>query len=63
MRSSRPARRHHQDLPGDYLLPEQVVAPGATRQRRPQQLFAGAKEVHVVNAYNSALGLRLFRSA
>jgi YidC/Oxa1 family membrane protein insertase len=43
----------------DYLLPEQVVAPGATASVT-QRLFAGAKEVHVVNAYNSALGLRLF---
>jgi len=43
----------------DYLLPQQTVAPGATASVT-QRLFAGATEVHVVNAYNSALGLRLF---
>src|SRR5262249_16061167 len=43
----------------DYLLPEQVIAPGASASVT-QRLFAGAKEVHVVNAYNSELGLRLF---
>jgi YidC/Oxa1 family membrane protein insertase len=43
----------------DYLLPEQVIAPGATGTATGR-LFAGAKEVHVINAYNSELGLRLF---
>src|SRR5262249_31117279 len=43
----------------DYLLPEQVVAAGATASVT-QRLFAGAKEVRVVNSYNSAFGLRKF---
>src|SRR5215471_5210678 len=43
----------------DYLLGEQTVAPGATAVAE-SRLFAGAKEVHVINAYNSGLGLRLF---
>jgi YidC/Oxa1 family membrane protein insertase len=43
----------------DYLLGEQTVAPGATAAATGH-LFAGAKEVHVVNAYNAQLGLRLF---
>ncbi len=43
----------------DYLLDEQVVAPGATGIANGR-LFAGAKEVHVVNGYNSDLGLNLF---
>jgi YidC/Oxa1 family membrane protein insertase len=42
-----------------YLLGEQVVAPGAT-VTATGRLFAGAKEVHVVNGYNSGLGLNLF---
>jgi YidC/Oxa1 family membrane protein insertase len=42
-----------------YLLGEQVIAPGATGTASGR-LFAGAKEVHVVNGYNSALGLTLF---
>jgi YidC/Oxa1 family membrane protein insertase len=42
-----------------YLLGEQVVAPGATGTANGR-LFAGAKEVHVVNGYNSDLGLNLF---
>ncbi|HEX4554546.1 MAG TPA: membrane protein insertase YidC [Xanthobacteraceae bacterium] len=42
-----------------YLLGEQVVAPGATGTATGR-LFAGAKEVHVVNGYNSGLGLNLF---
>jgi YidC/Oxa1 family membrane protein insertase len=43
----------------DYLLGEQVIAPGATGAATGR-LFAGAKEVHVVNGYNSQLGLNLF---
>jgi YidC/Oxa1 family membrane protein insertase len=43
----------------DYLLGEQVIAPGATGTATGR-LFAGAKEVHVVNGYNSQLGLNLF---
>ena len=43
----------------DFLLPEQVIAPGATGTSTGR-LFAGAKEVHVINAYNSEFGLRLF---
>ena len=43
----------------DYLLGEQVIAPGATGTATGR-LFAGAKEVHVINGYNSQLGLNLF---
>ena len=43
----------------DYLLGGQTIAPGASGSTIGR-LFAGAKEVHVVNAYNSALGLHLF---
>ena len=43
----------------DYRLGEQVIAPGASGAVT-QRLFAGAKEVHVVNAYNQQLGLNLF---
>jgi YidC/Oxa1 family membrane protein insertase len=43
----------------DYLLPEQVIAPGATGSTTGR-LFAGAKEVHVVNGYNQQLGLNKF---
>jgi YidC/Oxa1 family membrane protein insertase len=42
-----------------YLLGEQAIAPGATGTATGR-LFAGAKEVHVVNGYNSQLGLNLF---
>jgi YidC/Oxa1 family membrane protein insertase len=43
----------------DYYLPQQVIASGSTATAEGR-LFAGAKEVHVVNAYNSQLGLNLF---
>jgi YidC/Oxa1 family membrane protein insertase len=43
----------------DYVLPQVVIAPGASGSATTR-LFAGAKEVHVINAYNSELGLRLF---
>ena len=43
----------------DYLLSGLVFAPGA-HGSMTQRLFAGAKELHVVDAYNSALGLRRF---
>jgi YidC/Oxa1 family membrane protein insertase len=43
----------------DYALPQQVIAPGATGTAMGR-LFAGAKEVHVVNAYKSEYGLNKF---
>ncbi len=43
----------------DYLLPQQVIAPGATASVTGR-LFAGAKEVHVVNGYNAQLNLHHF---
>ena len=43
----------------DYLLPQQTIAPGATGSAS-SRLFAGAKEVHVVNKYNADLKLNHF---
>lgn len=43
----------------DYLLGEQVVAPGATIHTETR-LFAGAKEVEKLDAYARQLGLPLF---
>jgi len=43
----------------DYLLDARTIAPGATGTA-DARLFAGAKEVRVVNAYNSDLGLNHF---
>ena len=59
------AKFSFQDLNGtktyqvDYLLPEQVIAPNASASVT-QRLFAGAKEVHVVNRYNADLELNHF---
>ena len=44
----------------DYLLDAQTIAPGATGST-DTRLFAGAKEVNVVNAYNSTLNLNRFK--
>jgi len=43
----------------DYLLNARTVAPGATASAEGR-LFAGAKEVHVINAYESQLHLNRF---
>jgi YidC/Oxa1 family membrane protein insertase len=43
----------------DYLLDATTVAPGATASA-DTHLFAGAKEVHTVNAYNEQLKLNHF---
>ena len=43
----------------DYLLDERTVAPGATTSANAR-LFAGAKEVDVVDGYDSALKLNRF---
>ena len=43
----------------DYLLDAQTVAPGATAATETR-LFAGAKEVQVVNGYNKQLNLNRF---
>ena len=43
----------------DYLLDAKTVAPGASASA-DARLFAGAKEVKVLNAYESALGLNHF---
>jgi YidC/Oxa1 family membrane protein insertase len=43
----------------DYVLPEQVIAPGATVSASTH-LFAGAKEVNVLNTYKRDLDLKLF---
>ena len=43
----------------DYLLDAQTIAPGATGSA-DARLFAGAKEVAVVNAYEKQLGLNRF---
>ena len=43
----------------DYLLDAKTVAPGATASS-DTHLFAGAKEVHTVNAYNDQLKLNHF---
>jgi YidC/Oxa1 family membrane protein insertase len=43
----------------DYVMPQQVIAPGATVSASTH-LFAGAKEVHVLNTYKRDLGLKLF---
>jgi len=43
----------------DYLLDAQTLAPGATLAA-DTHLFAGAKEVHTVNAYNEQLKLNHF---
>jgi YidC/Oxa1 family membrane protein insertase len=43
----------------DYLLDARTVAPGATVSAEGR-LFAGAKEVHVINAYESQLHLNRF---
>ena len=42
-----------------YVMPQQVIAPGATVSATAH-LFAGAKEVQVLNLYKSDLGLKLF---
>ena len=43
----------------DYILDSQTIAPGASATAEGR-LFAGAKEVHVVNSYNEALKLNHF---
>src|SRR5947209_4418076 len=43
----------------DYLLDAQTIAPGATGAAN-MRLFAGAKEVNTVDAYDKALGLNRF---
>ena len=43
----------------DYIAPPQTIAPGA-RGVTEQRLFAGAKEVSIVDGYNNALHLNLF---
>jgi YidC/Oxa1 family membrane protein insertase len=43
----------------DYLLDAQTIAPGASGSSSGR-LFAGAKEVNLVNAYNQQLGLNHF---
>jgi len=43
----------------DFVKPQQVVAPGATVSTS-MHLFAGAKEVRVLNTYKNDLGLQLF---
>jgi len=43
----------------DYVMPQQVVAPGATASTSAH-LFAGAKEVHVLNDYNKRYDLNHF---
>jgi YidC/Oxa1 family membrane protein insertase len=43
----------------DYLLDAQTIAPGATGSANTR-LFAGAKEVQVINAYNKQLELNRF---
>jgi YidC/Oxa1 family membrane protein insertase len=43
----------------DYLLDGITVAPGATAQTSGH-LFAGAKEVHVIDGYRDALGIKQF---
>ena len=43
----------------DYILDQQTIAPGATGTANAR-LFAGAKEVKVVDAYEKALGLDRF---
>ena len=43
----------------DYLLDQQTIAPGATASANAR-LFAGAKEVAVVDGYNEQLHLNLF---
>jgi YidC/Oxa1 family membrane protein insertase len=43
----------------DYLLDAQTIAPGATGTSN-SRLFAGAKEVAVVDGYDKALGLNRF---
>ena len=43
----------------DYIAPPQTIAPGA-RGVAEQRLFAGAKEVSIVDGYNNALQLNLF---
>src|SRR6185503_10868502 len=43
----------------DYVMPQQVIAPGATATVSTR-LFAGAKEVHVLNDYNKRYNLRHF---
>jgi YidC/Oxa1 family membrane protein insertase len=44
----------------DYLLDPQTIAPGATGAASGR-LFAGAKEVAVINAYNKELNLNNFK--
>ena len=43
----------------DYVMPQQVIAPGATASMSAH-LFAGAKEVHVLNDYNKRFDLNHF---
>src|SRR6202000_3436821 len=43
----------------DYVMPQQTIAPGATVSA-VSHLFAGAKEVHVLDQYKKDLGLQLF---
>lgn len=51
-----PNGRHFQS---DYLLPPTVVAPGAA-VHTTAHLFAGAKEVKLIDAYEKTLGLKRF---
>ena len=43
----------------DYLLDPQTIAPGATGSAN-MRLFAGAKEVQTIDAYDKALSLNRF---
>ncbi len=44
----------------NYLGPALTIAPGTSGSTQDEHLFAGAKEVSIVDGYNAALGLNLF---
>ncbi|HXF55781.1 MAG TPA: membrane protein insertase YidC [Hyphomicrobiaceae bacterium] len=44
----------------DYLIPAGVVIPAGSRRSVEARLFAGAKQVHIVDGYQNAYGIEKF---
>ncbi len=49
----------HQDYQADFIGPARVIAPGATSEA-VTRVFAGAKEVSTIDAYEASLGIKKF---